>query len=106
MAKKVEFILREEYENWLKENLKSTSSKACYIVLDKYPNNDPNNDPNNEFLYYDVIGKLLCDGEKAYVDKIINNWLENTSDSNKRSYIRKYREFINSYESKKLDYDK
>lgn len=88
--KKVDFLLRGDYENWLKDNEFTTNSRGCYIMNDKI----------NNFLYYDVIASFLYYNERTYAYSVLEKWFQEINRGknvdNRRSYLQKYKQFIQS----------
>lgn len=87
--KKVDFLLRSNYENWLKDS-GVTTSIDCYIMNDKI----------NNFLYYDVIASFLYYNERTYAYSVLEKWFQKINRGknvdNRRSYLQKYKQFIQS----------
>lgn len=84
------FLLRKEYERWLKEKdqkLTTKKSRSCYIML-KHFNND-----KKKPLYYDIIASFLYYDDLVYAYTVLDDW-GNILKGKYKSYWRKYRDFI------------
>lgn len=94
MAKKtIQFVLKDEYEKWLRDN--SVKSTGAYCPQDEYKIND------NDYLFLDIIGRFAKKNERFYVDALFQEWesfIEKTfkgkERSNHLSYLNKYKIFI------------
>lgn len=86
------FLLRKTYEEWLTNHLDSID---CYLMQ--------NIDENSGFLYFDIIASFLYYDERTYAYSVLNKWFESIkNDKNKKSYWRKYKQFIQNIDIHKL----
>lgn len=93
---KSNFLLRDEYEEWLAKNNIVGNSMNCYLMQDK--------DPETGLLYFDIIGSFILSNELVYAYTMLDEWrkqIENGQNAqNKVSYLNKYKVFIHSVAKK------
>lgn len=95
---KTNFLLRETYEKWLSNNIKDSKSQKsinCYLMQDEYK--------DSGFLYFNIIASFLYHDERTYAYSVLNEWFESIkNDKNKKSYWRKYKQFIHNIDINEL----
>ena len=89
MKKPKDYLLREEFEAWLKENGIKTANQ--YSRLGKYP--------GTNYLYYDVIASFLYNDEPIFAFTVLEKWYEEIkktigSSTSPITYWNRYKEFI------------
>ena len=98
---RTEFLLRKEYESWLQQkdqNLSTEESRRCYVK--QYHFKGDKNAP----LYYDIIASLLYLDDLVYAYTVLDDWGKELKGS-KKTYWKKYREFIHSIDKDKVEFD-
>jgi hypothetical protein len=95
MAKK-DYVLRDEYSEWLPENGIGQSAVPNYeTALSNFI------EPTTDEKYVDIIGSFVLSHNVAealfYLDELESNYIKSATNKNLGSWFNKYRDFIMSY---------